>query len=391
MVSVVFLLNALSLFLLAGIAFSTYIHWHGKKGGELHKVAVIIGLCGLLFSVVGVLYTTWFLQLLSPTLADFIIIQPLISVLRTALIFFLVYAITGNKSLFYFFLVYLAVALVAGTTLLQFFLFIAGLSFLLLLLMFLEIIYMPNYYLKRAGYLGIAYAYLSLLFLVLVYLGYNPSKMYWFIPNLFLLASFAYLFLDIKAYGLPVIKKPYMHRKYTPIFFVFFKFMTYMITVPSFFLISTIAIHEFGHAITAEALGCPASKAVIYEIASSPHTELSCPDMRFDVIITLAGLGLTLALGGIFLFTEGSYTTMISYLIFGYAVLTSYRDLKDLSVSDNMLLILMLGALMLIIYGTILLALHYINQTLLPGHTLSSPYGYKDPVNQKTAPKQENI
>ena len=391
MASLVFLLNALSLFLLTGIAGSTYLHWRRSKEIAIQKAASLIGLCGILFAISGILNTSWFLNLLAPTLADFIIIESVMSILRSAIIFFLIYDITRNKRLYSIFFVYLAAALVAGTALVQFFLFIAGLSFLLLLIIFLEIIYIPNDYLKRAGYLGVAYAYSSLFLLILVYLGNDPAQMYWFIPNLFLLGSFTYLFLDIKAYGLPAAKKPYVHRKYLPVFFVFFKFMTFMITMSGFFLTSTIAIHEFGHAITAQAMGCASSKAVVYDIASAPHTELICPGVKSGWIITLAGLGFTLILGALFLFAEGLFTTIISYLIFGYAILVSYQDLKDLGMSDNMLLVLMLAALVLIIYGIVQLAMYYMNQKVTPQLHVSPEKEFNPGKESEQKPKQESI
>ena len=143
---------------------------------------------------------------------------------------------------------------------------------------------------------------------------------------------------------------------------LFVRFILHVMTVCVFLFISIIAIHELGHAFTAQAYDCKYSKAVIYDVLNPPHTELSCPNDDNDVIITYAGLITTLLVSLLFFIGGGQFTSKAAYLMLGFSLLITYGDFSDLNVSGSIILFTILVSLFFICFGVVQLSLLYIDQ-----------------------------
>ena len=142
---------------------------------------------------------------------------------------------------------------------------------------------------------------------------------------------------------------------------VFAKFFIFIISITAFMLLSTVALHEFGHAMIAQYYNCEHTRAVIYDVVLSPHTAVQCSSYN-DVLFTLGGLMATFIIGLIFLLTGSQFTTRLSYLIFGFALLISYGDLTDLRVSKNTIAAAIFLSLIIIIISIIRLSSFYLKQ-----------------------------
>jgi len=357
--NVIYFLNGISALAIAVISFYIFFLWFKKKA--ICKLGKLIGINGIFYLIPTFLNFAWSFNLLFPQKNDFILIEGCFNVIKATLLLVIVYKLVNNKNLLYFLFLFLLSSIAIPYTINAFFLFISAASYLLILIISMELVLFSNYHLKKAGYFGILYSLISVLFLVFVFIGKKPSSMFWFIPNIAMFSVFLLFYVDVKHCGISVKKeKPGIKRVGLPLLFV--KFLVFIISMSAFIFISTLAVHELGHALAAQYYGCERGKAVIYDLVGQPRTEMVCEGYYNNTVITLGGIILTFAVGFIFLLTGGKFTTIISYLIFGFSSLMVYGDLKDLNISMNIIATIMFISIILIITGIIKLSINYIKQ-----------------------------
>jgi hypothetical protein len=357
--SLIYFLNGLSTLGVAVICLYTLFIWSQKK--SVCKLGRIIGINGILYLIPTLLYLAWSFTLLSPQSSDFVLIEGAFNIAKATLLLVIVYKLVNNKNLLYFLFLFLLSAVAIPYTISAFFLFISAISYSLILIVSMDLIFFSNYYLKKAGYMMLFYSIISILFLFIVMLGKEPSLMVWFIPNTVMLFVFLMFFKDVSQCGLVSVRKKPKPRRFE-LAFLFAKFLIFTTSMTAFILLSTISVHELGHALTAQYYGCERSKAVIYDMVNKPYTEMICNGYYNDTIITLGGIILTSAVGLIFFLTGGEFTTILSYLIFGFSFLISFGDILDLGLSLNIVAIMVFFAFLLIVTGVIKLSFHYVMQ-----------------------------
>ena len=286
-----------------------------------------------------------------------------LTTVSSILILYTVYKITDNKNLIYLFTLFLTTVFAINFSMNSFFLFSMAVSYLLMMIVFLELILFANLYLKRAGFSGLAHTAISIIFLVMVFLKFKPFNFFWFIPNVLMSFVFYLIFLDIKSLG--IIEKKAPEKKKNPIInfiSVFAKFFIFIISISSFILLSTISLHEFGHAMVAQYYGCEHTKSVIYDMIQAPHTETKCSSYYNNTILTLGGILSTFVISLIFLLIGVRFTKNISYLMFGFSILISYGDLTDLGISKNIIATAIFLSLLIIVMAVTKLSVYYLKQ-----------------------------
>ena len=356
----VYLVNGLSYFAISLISFFIFLIWLRKK--NFCSLGKAIGINGIFYLIPSLLNFLWFSGKVIPTQSDFILILGSFNAVNATILFALVYELVNNKGLLHFLFLFLLTALAIPFSFTAFFLLTSFVSYLLILIVFLDLALFSNAYLKGAGYFGISYSIISLAILGLgVFLNKEPFTMYWFISNVAVFLLLYLFYKDIKSCGKETTNpKPKIKKIILPILFI--KFIIFIISISAFIFISTIAVHELGHALSAQYYGCERSKAVIYDILGPPHTEMACDGYYNNTIITFGGLISTIALALIFLFTGGRFTTIMSYLIFGYSLLIAYGDLMDYGVSLNIITVVLFISFSLIVTAIIQLSIFYIGQ-----------------------------
>jgi hypothetical protein len=237
-------------------------------------------------------------------------------------------------------------------------------SYLLIMIVFLELVFFSNLYLKKAGFAGLFYTIISIIFLILISLDFQLLNLLWFVPNILMFFVLYLIYLDVKNLGILEKKKVLKKKKivFLNLVNVFAKFFIFIISITGFILLSTLALHEFGHAMVAQYYGCEHTKAVIYDIIDYPHTEIRCSSYYNDTLLTLGGLLATLTIGLIFLLAGGAFTTRLSYLIFGFSLLISYGDLTDLGISKNIIATIIFLSLIIIIIAIVKLSSFHLKQ-----------------------------
>lgn len=360
--SILFALNGLSYLAVSLIAF--YIYYSFCKKEEIAcKVGNILGVNGIFYLLMSFLNFLWVFKLLEPNNEDFILISSVFTVVSSILLLYAIYKITNNKNLVYLLVLFITTVFSINFSIKVFFITTLAVSYLLITIVFLELILFSNFYLRRAGYIGLFYSASSILLLALTFIGKSAHKLFWFIPTASMFFVFLLLYFDVINLGI-IRKEKFKQKKKILILeyvLIFSKFLVFIISVSAFILVSTIAIHELGHALVAQYYGCNQFKAVIYDIIA-PHTEIRCDSYYNDIALTLAGLAATLVIGMIFILTGGEFTLGLSYLLFGLGFLISYGDLIDLGISENIIAIVLLSSLIIIILAIVKISLYYLRQ-----------------------------
>ncbi|MCS7135280.1 MAG: hypothetical protein NZ893_02480 [Candidatus Aenigmarchaeota archaeon] len=103
-----------------------------------------------------------------------------------------------------------------------------------------------------------------------------------------------------------------------------------MIVINLAILITTLTLHELGHAITGRLAGCVSAKAIIYDSSSpNPYTELLCEHESKPTY--LAGLVFTTIFGLSFLFFDNKPQKMFSLIVIGFGIFLSALDMVELT------------------------------------------------------------
>ncbi len=353
----IYFLNGLSTLGVAILSFYVFFLW--LKNRNICGIGKLIGVNGLVFLLPSFLNLAWAFNLILPHRNDFILIDGCFSIIKSTILLLIVYLLVNNKHLLYFLFLFFLSSVAVLYSANVFFLFVSTISYLVVLIVSMDLVLFSNYYLKRAGYFGILYSFTSLIPLGFVLFGGEPSVMVWFIPNMALFFMLLSFYFDVKNCGVTVrMKRCSRYRIFLPL--LFFKFFIFIMSMSSFIFLSTIAIHELGHSLAAQYYGCQKSKSIIYDLSDRPHTEMVCEGYYNDTVISLAGIILTLVVSFVFLFTGGEFTTIVSYIIFGFSLLIGYGDLIGLGVSVSIVFTIMFVALIFLIAGVVRLSTYYI-------------------------------
>ena len=360
--NIIFFLNGLSYLAVALMAFYIFFSF-SKKGEIIRKVGNVLGADGIFYLIFAFLNFSWVFKFLEPTKEDFILMNFVLTVVSSILIVYTLYKITDNRNLVYLLILFLITIFAINFSMNSFFLFSVAISYLLMLIVFLDLVFFANLYLKRAGFVGMLHTITSIIFLVLVFLNFKPFGLLWIIPNTFMFFVLYLIFLDIHELGV-IEKKKALKKKITiaNLIGTFAKFFIFIISISAFILLSTVSLHEFGHAMVAQYYGCEHTRAVIYDVLQAPNTEIKCSSYYNDTILTLGGVLATFVIALVFLLTGSQFTIRISYQIFGFSLLISYGDLTDLGISKNIIATAIFLSLIVIIIAVTKLSIYYLKQ-----------------------------
>ena len=357
-----YFVNALSYLAAAITASYIFLVW-SKKKEAVCKTGKIAGISGFFFFVMAFINFLWSFDFPAPSIEEFMLIKTAFAVIEASLLLLIVYEVNRDKRLFYLLSLFIVSVIAFKYSTANFFLISLITSYLLALLVSLDLVLFSNFYLKKAGMAGLFYSFSSLFFALLIYVGKNPMTMPWFIPNALMSAVFLFIFLDVKYCGIiKEIKRAKAVNKSLNLIFAFAKFIIFISSLTSFIFFSTIAVHELGHALSAQFYGCEYSKAVVYDLNDYPHTEIACSSGYSDFFVTISGLLLSAAIGLLFLFTGGESTKRMAYLILGFALLDSYGDLVEMNTSKSIIAIAVFSSLIVIGSAIIKLSSHYIER-----------------------------
>jgi hypothetical protein len=351
--------NGISHIVLVAICFYALFHFIKKDEG-IKRIGRIIGTAGVFHLLMASLNFLWLFSIIRPNDLDFLLLNTIMTVVTSFLVTYLIFKITSSKSIIYMLVLYITVLFAANYSLKAFLIASDAVSYLLLSIVFVELASRSKGHMRKAGDMGIVYCTASVL-ASMVYFFDNSHKSLWFIPTLMIGLVYLHIFKAIKGGGLVLSPRKFRSESGIEYFKVLARFLVFMVSITAFILISTISLHELGHAFVAQFYGCSQYKAVIYDIVN-PHTEIVCSSYYNDLVITLAGLMATIAIALIFMLTGMELTFGISYLMAGFGLMISYGDLLQAGTSINFVVPIMIFSFIMIVIGIVKISTNYLRQ-----------------------------
>lgn len=318
------------------------------------RIASFVGAIGIFYLIFSLLNLSWFSGILEASFNDFIIINSLFISIISVLFLFVAYKLTNNKNLMYLLVIFL-ITLVALYSIFYNFLLINFISLLFLLILFLDLEFFSHRYLRIVGIAGIFYCIISLSFLVFIYLG-NKLELT-FMPDILMV----YVFYNLMQHTKSCERRIRHILKKTPLPLQVIKFFLFIAALTLFMMFGTLAIHEIGHALTAKFYGCSYS-AVVYQSGYFPYTDVGCSNKPNNWVILIGGMGLTSALALIFFLTGDEFIKYTSYLIFALGIIIASKDFIELGLSQNIIFVLYVIAIILIILSISKIVIFYIRE-----------------------------
>ncbi len=354
-----YLLLALSYGSIAGVGFFTYYEWFQKRI-ECFVNKYMLGF-GLLMLVPTVMSFFWGTGYLPPATDDLKFLTGFFAISVSALMLLLVYKWTDNRNLLYIFMIYAVTVLAAYFSSELFFTVLMLASFIVSLVAFLDLFIASSHHIKMGSLVGSLYALFSTVLLGLSSLGVNIPESVWSLPNFLLAGSLYMIYLDGK-YCMLLHPKPLvnLHHKKVVLHLVFLRYVFYTVSITGLMLVSTVSIHELGHALTSKYYNCEHSR-IVFDLESFPHTEIACSNESVSGIITLAGVLATCLIAGFLLLTGEEFSMKLGRLMFSYGFLIGYQDFIDLGLNANIAAIISLTTLLALVGSFYEISKYYID------------------------------
>ncbi|GEM_PF-6636609 len=350
-------------FFAAAMAFA-YLYFRLSKQGFKGHVPELAGVNSVIYSIQALLSLMWATGAVTYSPSDFLLFRAIFSVIQAAIALFIVYSMTESKSIIFLLLLFLASSIPLRTDITLFFAMMALTSYILILIVIGDImIFHPqkgNAKLRLAAIFGAFYAFSSISsFVLFFFLGIALSAFLFPLQNLALAASLFFFITGFEHTGSKA--KQAVARKNVSLPLLFARYSVFVIGICAFIFLSTISIHELGHTLAAQMSGCQA-KTIIYANAENPHTEFICLGNYSNELITVAGILLPIIVAVLFMLTKEPLIIKMAYLIMGFNLFISFRDLKELYVSESAIFLIISLSVITILFAIIRLSVYYLYQ-----------------------------
>jgi hypothetical protein len=351
----IWFLNGLSLAALSVICFYGFLVWYLKKHTSI--IGNLIGISGIVFFFYSLINIIWSFGTINPYKSDFIFIGGVFNVAIASLVLVIIYNLVRDKNLLYLLFLFLFNVFAMPSNINMFFSILSFVSFSIIAIASFDLFRLSKKPMSQAGMFSLLFSLSSIL--ILIIFKNNLSAITWFIPNILLFIVFFLLVEDIEKWGSKQ-KMPKKQRREVSYPFLFAKFVVFISLITMFAILSTVVLHEVGHALAGQYYGCERNKAVIYDISDLPHTEMLCRGYHNETIITLSGIFLPIIIALIFLLTGTAFTKNLSYMIFGFSMVIPSLDLKSIGFSDSRIFIIIISGFAVILYSVVKTSVDYV-------------------------------
>lgn len=336
MASVLFLAAALLYLAQAGLLCCI---WLTQKKSDLKK---IFSTLALVYVINFVLNIFWFFSISSPVGREIMLFDSMFLVLQSTLLVIALGYLSKQRHLLFLLFVYLFAAASVYVSFADFFLVVQFISYLILLLGFLSVA--EEGPLGKVSLFGSLYSSMSLV--VVLVLQFTKLNIVFVQPLVQLLLVIAFYHFYAYIRYVPE-KRPKKECLIVSLVYQIFSLIIILVISG----VAVVAIHELGHALAAKYFGCEVTKAVLYDAKTFPHTELVCSDPSNNLVIVLAGLFLPTLVGILLLWFGEPFLEDLSYLIIGFSFYFSNRDILDLGLSQNFIIVLMVISFLFLFIG----------------------------------------
>ena len=321
----------ISIALVIFFAYRAYIY---SKRGIKEKFLISFSYLGVVFLFLSILFFMWVFGFLEYSSHDVLVIYSFVFFAINIIFFAVFYWLLKNKSLIYLFIFYIIGSLSSFFLVADFIFLSSVLSFLVFLIFNIQF-YLEFRVHKRITFLGIALSCANILIYFLIFLGLIDSVLVVLISNsLFFIYSF-YFFEDLWNHSSKSAHTNRFHLRHYIISFV--KSFIFIILFSNLILISTLGIHELGHVVGAYFFDCT-YKTILFEAGKYPYTEVLCSNSHYNSFILASGAVLPIIVSILLLLVDGTFSIGTFFLISGFDLIVSYKDLIDLNLSQNLVI-----------------------------------------------------
>jgi hypothetical protein len=214
--------------------------------------------------------------------------------------------------------------------------------------------FINHHLMKKVSLLGMVYGASIIAVSAAAHLtGMTYLRSFWFIPNIFLCV----LLLFMLRKGLMCADTCVSERQHIPVAVEIFKFGLFIAGLSLFLMLGTLGVHELGHSLAANMVGC--SHETTFGIGTA-MTRVTCDSDVASTFITLNGFILTLIISLLMYFLGNNFARRMSFLLLAFSMLVAIDDFSVLSMPHSILVILGLISTLLIIYGITLIVKNYL-------------------------------
>ncbi len=264
------------------------------------------------------------------TLLDISVVETLFSGVVGGAVLATSYFITEKKRLVMVFWLFLG-TIAAAVKLRENFFFLASMAgFAVMLVSFSEMLFKRDEALKRAGVLGAAYSILGLAITAAVKSGLNEAGRLFWIPGLLLLWAMQ----DTYSYA----SRETIRKKETGEGFFSRGLRAVIVAsaLTSFMFIASVAVHEVGHAVSAEIAGCSDVRATIYSTSGLPRTTAVCSTNERERFVTIGGIAGAIIAGIAFALSKERFLKAAGSMLIGFGLLLGFQDMLDMGVTPGL-------------------------------------------------------
>lgn len=219
---------------------------------------------------------------------------------------------------------------------------------------------------KHAGLLGLVAAAAAATILFAGVPGATAER-FWFVPNIFLFASYAML----AAFGADAGKVMHSRRgsfslddtnaSFSQVARPLFHLIVYLSLLNVVVMLGALALHEAGHLWIGSRMSCTGEAVLFDSSDAGPYTSLSCPPGTPEVPLALAGFVFLIPFSAIFFVLRGYPERNLGLVIFGLALVMGALDMKTIILSKPALYAFMLLGVITACIGEVLLINAYLS------------------------------
>ncbi|MGB9748560.1 MAG: hypothetical protein ACP5OZ_02825 [Candidatus Woesearchaeota archaeon] len=310
------------------------------------------------FSVLGLFYLSSFIisilyafKSVQANFVEVMVFGTSFITIITPLIIFGVYAITRKKIHLSLMIVYALIIFLTLKEVDSLIILIHLISYSVLILLLINLL--RNSFFMKTAFYGIFYSFSSII-LIFLMMARNISG-YWFLPNIFLMLSYYYL--------IPIsyedFSKAEKKEKKISFSLLILKYSAFITALLFFSFLSTIAVHEIGHAVVAKFYKCQA-ESVIYSRGLTPYTEITCLNNEKPALLILGGLLFTIIFSVTLMLFGTELIVYLGYLLLGISFLIANSDLSTLGMPRSILITTNIFAVFVILIGMFRISRMYI-------------------------------
>ncbi len=320
-----------------------------EKRCMLEKPFYLLAISFFVMSLLNILWATGMIQISN---MDSMFVLPFFHLAILAVWFYVGIVMSGHDNVLW--LIPIFIMSINGLLLFKSLAMISDIiTGLMLVGVFFYIGFVNRKMIKHISLAGMVYGFSIIGAALLAHIGGTRHiDSFWFIPSAIM---FYLVFCMLNEENICNVKSS-THKHHIPIIVESIKLGLFVIGLSVFLMLGTLGVHELGHSLAANAMGC--SHETSFGIGFA-KTHIVCESDAGTTLITLAGLIMTLIVAALLYFMGNDFARRIALLIIAFSFITAVEDFGALGLPQSLFVIVIFISAVLICYGLVLVVRNY--------------------------------